>query len=302
MKQYIIRKKNGKSFKYYDKKGNLLHKSKVKPYLNFYIPPAYDNVKINMKKNKVLAIGYDDKSRPQYIYDNKYTKRQSKNKFKKLINFGENYEKIFKKIETDLSSKDKKIREIAIILMLIIDCNFRVGNDKYTRDNKSYGVSTLEKKHIQNDSGELIINFIGKKGVTNKCIIKNDKIKKKLTKKKKQLKKKSDKVFSYKKNGDIFYISANDVNEYLKKLGNFSTKYFRTWNANIEFIKESKKLNNINDCIENVANKLHHTPTICKKDYLNKKLLDFYKKNPKKFKTYFDKDINNKFIQFLKKL
>ena len=50
MKQYIVRKKYGKSFKYYDKRGNLLPKSKVKSYLNFYIPPAYDDVKINMKK------------------------------------------------------------------------------------------------------------------------------------------------------------------------------------------------------------------------------------------------------------
>ena len=40
--------------------------------------------------------------------------------------------------------------------MIIIDCNFRVGNDKYTRDNKSYGVSTLENKHIKNELGEMI--------------------------------------------------------------------------------------------------------------------------------------------------
>ena len=71
----------------------------------FYLSPAYDDVKINMK-NKVLAID-DDKSRPQYIYDNKYTKRQSKTKFKKLINFGENYEKIYKD-RMDLSKKMRK--------------------------------------------------------------------------------------------------------------------------------------------------------------------------------------------------
>ena len=301
MKQYIVRKKYGKSFKYYDKRGNILPKSKVKPYIKFYIPPAYDDVKINMKKDKVLAIGYDDKSRPQYIYDTKYTKRQSKNKFKKLISFGENYDKIYKTISKDLASNHGKTREISMILMLIIDCNFRVGNHKYTRDNKSYGVSTLEKKHIQTESGKLVIDFIGKKGVRNKCVVNNDKIKKKLTKKKNQLKRKSDKLFSYKRDGNKYYVSANDVNEYLKKLGNYSTKYFRTWNANIEFIKESKRAKDMNECIEKVSDKLHHTPSICKKDYLNSKLLEFYKKNPKKFKKYFDKEPNKKFIEFLKK-
>ena len=301
MKQYIVRKKYGKSFKYYDKRGNLLPKSKVKPYLKFYIPPAYDDVKINMKKDKVLAIGYDDKSRPQYIYDTKYKKSQSKKKFKKLISFGENYDKIYKRINSDLMSKNEKQREISTILMIIIDCNFRVGNNKYTRDNKSYGVSTLEKKHIKYDSGKLVIDFVGKKGVKNKCEITNDKIKKKLTKKKNRLKKKSDKVFSYKRDGNKYHVSANDVNEYLKKLGNYSTKYFRTWNANIEFIKKAKTSKDMNECIEHVANKLHHTPAICKKDYLNNKLIEFYKNDPNKFKKYFDKDINKQFIQFLKK-
>ena len=57
----------------------------------------------------------------------------------------------------------------------------------------------------------------------------------------------------------------------------------------------------MNECIEHVANKLHHTPAICKKDYLNNKLIEFYKNDPNKFKKYFDKDINKQFIQFLKK-
>ena len=139
MKEYFIRKKNGKSFKYYDKKNNELKKSSIQNYLNFYIPPGYNNVKINKKKSKLLAIGYDEKNRPQYIYNKNFTNKQSILKFNKLISFGNNYKKIYNKIKKDIYTNfESKEKQIATILMIIIDCNFRVGNEKYEKDNKSY--------------------------------------------------------------------------------------------------------------------------------------------------------------------
>ena len=50
-----------------------------------------------------------------------------------------------------------------------------------------------------------------------------------------------------------------------------------------------------------MADKLHHTPAICKKDYINSKLIEFYKKSPDKFLTLFNNNINKKFINLLKK-
>ena len=297
MNNYFIRKissnKNKKyTHKYYDKNNNLITYNSIKKHLEgFYVPPAYDDVEINMnKKAKVLAIGFDDKNRPQYIYNKTFVIKQSKKKFEKLIEFGYNYKKIYNKINKDLSSrKDTKEKEIATILKIIIDCNFRIGNDKYTKDNNSYGVSTLEKKHIIDKNGKIIINFIGKKGVENECIVKDKKVIKSLKKKKKS---KNKRIFSYKKNNRNFNIQSKDVNKYLKDLGDFTTKNFRTWNANLELIKEliysEDDSNNImKECIKNVAFKLHHTPSICKKNYLDPKLIEFYNNYPDEFIEYF---------------
>ena len=317
MNNYFIRKissnKNKKyTHKYYDKNNNLITYNSIKKYLEgFYVPPAYDDVEINMnKKAKVLAIGFDDKNRPQYIYNKTFVIKQSKKKFEKLIEFGYNYKKIYNKINKDLSSrKDTKEKEIATILKIIIDCNFRIGNDKYTKDNNSYGVSTLEKKHIIDKNGKIIINFIGKKGVENECVVKDKKVIKSLKKKKKS---KNKRIFSYKKNSRNFNIQSKDVNKYLKDLGDFTTKNFRTWNANLELIKEliyydddSKYV--MKECIQNVALKLHHTSSICKKNYLNPKLIEFYNDYPDEFIEYFyaprtkniDVVISEKLTEFL---
>ena len=289
MNDYFIRKKVKNGFRYIDKHNKSISKKSIEKYLTFYIPPAYDNVKINKKKGKVLAIGYDDKNRPQYIYDKSYTESQSKVKFKELKEFGKNYNKIINKIKADLyTNHDSKNKQISMVLMIMIDCNFRIGNDKYTRDNKSYGVTTLEKRHVKNKNGEIIINFIGKKGIKNTCRLTNKKIIKNLTQKKRTIQNK-DRIFSYRNKNKYYNITSRDVNNYLKKMGNYSTKFFRTWNANVLFIKESKKCNTFKECVEKVAKKLHHTPSICNKNYLDPKLINFYKTDIDKFNDYFNK-------------
>ena len=91
MKEYITRHikskyKNNYKYEYLDHRNNHIDKYIVKKLIDgLYIPPAYDDVKINLNQNeKVLAIGYDEKQRPQYIYNKKFTASRSKKKYKKL--------------------------------------------------------------------------------------------------------------------------------------------------------------------------------------------------------------------------
>jgi len=301
MKNYFIRKIKKKTkrnilHEYKDKTGKNVSKKIIKPYLNIYIAPAYDNVKINKNINaKVLAIGYDEKDRPQYIYNTRCIKSRGKNKFKKLIKFGKNLSKILKKIENDYKSKaDSKDKQIAMILKIIMDCNFRIGNDKYTKENNSFGVSTLLAKHIKTNNG-VTVDFVGKKGVQNTCKIENSKMKINLKTKKKKYKNK-EKIFQYTKDGQTYNIKSDDVNDYL---GEYTTKNFRTWSANILLIEYLLKNNCLKDGIEYVAKKLHHTPSICKTNYIDPKLVDFYENNPEKFCEYFKGNKDKQFTDFL---
>tara|TARA_Y100000389_G_C17432798_1_gene503739 strand:- start:804 stop:1709 length:906 start_codon:yes stop_codon:yes gene_type:complete len=297
MRNYIIRKiktkqKNNYTHTYTDKKG----KSIKKPKLNIYIAPAYRDVKINLNPNaKVLAIGKDERDRPQYIYNPKQVKKRCNSKFKKLINFGKNYDKITRHIEQDFSKRgESKNKQIAMILKIIMDCNFRIGNDRYTRDNNSFGVSTLTCKHVKRKKNLVLIDFIGKKGVRNTCVVKNKKIRNNLLTQKKK-KQSDDRIFIH----EGVEIKSTDVNEYLKRLGNYTTKNFRTWGANTELIHSLLDDNDLSQSVDIVAQKLHHTSAICKKNYIDPKLIQFYERNEKKFKTYFRGDVNKRFTQFL---
>ena len=305
MKNYILRKNKGKSHIFYDKRNNLI---KDKKYIDdcisgIYIAPAYDNVKINLnKKAKVLAIGYDDKNRAQYIYNKKFVEKMKKQKFYNLYLFGLQYNKIINDINKNIKlPEDNKLKHICIILKLIIDCNFRVGNDEYMKQNNSYGVTTLKSKHILVNKDKVTIDFIGKKSVRNICSVDNKTIKRHLKKKKKTLKN-NKRIFTCNDTN----INSNDVNTYIKQFGDFSSKDFRTWAANIKLIQYllNSDLDNLDkevkECLEKVSDKLHHTPEVCKKNYIFTELIEFYKKDKIKFKKYFKNNINKQFTNFLK--
>ena len=317
MDKFVIRKitrKVGKKYthKYYDKNNTEIKNKKTieDATKGVYIAPAYDNVKINLNKDeKVLAIGYDEKGRSQYVYNKKYTESQSYKKFDKMILFGKNFVKINNKINDDLYTvKDSKNKQIAIILKLIMECQFRIGNDVYSKKNKSYGTTTLQGKHIKvKNKNELVIDFNGKKNVRNVCTVKNKKLVKTLRQKKRTINN-DDRIFTYRKGEKYYNIKSSDVNKYLKQFGKFTAKDFRTWGANIEFIKELVKNKNseLKKCIENVAIKLHNTPSICKSNYLDPELMEFYKNDKEGFREYFnfktDTSLYNQYIHFLEDL
>jgi DNA topoisomerase-1 len=327
MEQYIVRKITKKSdkkiyHKFFDKKDKeITDKILLKKALEgLYIPPAYDDVKIDLNRShKVHAIGYDEKKRPQYIYNKKYTEKQNEKKFDHMVTFGKKFKKILRKINDDLySPKDSKEKQIAMILKLIMECHFRVGNERYSKKNNSYGTTTLETKHIKIKRNSVEIDFIGKKKVRNVCTVKNKKIIKVLKEKKRTLNK-DDKVFTYRLGNKYHCVQACDVNKYLKQFGKFTTKNFRTWGANVELIVQlSKQSDNceidtkkniqkiLKESIQKVAKKLHNTPAVCKSNYLDPELIKFFTFDCNGFLKHFDdhskENIYKKYIEFLENL
>ena len=322
MKDYITRKikrktKNKYTYSYFDTDGNKVNNKLIKSCLNgLYIPPAHDDVNINLDTdNKIRAIGYDNKGRAQYVYNKKFKEKRSKNKFKHMLKFGDSYKKIIKQINKDLyTEKESKNKQIAAILKIIVECNFRIGNEKYSKENKSYGVTTLENRHVKVGKENITIDFIGKKGVRNTCKIRNKKLSKNLKTKKKILTK-NDRIFIYRIKNKYYNVNSLDVNKYLKQFGNFTAKNFRTWSANIEFISkilkeeivdtETKKKKIISEVLKEVAEKLHNTASVCKSNYIDPYLIETYMDDTKRFYATFrgstnKEDITDGYLELLK--
>uniref|UniRef100_A0A6C0FDS7 DNA topoisomerase n=1 Tax=viral metagenome TaxID=1070528 RepID=A0A6C0FDS7_9ZZZZ len=322
MKEYIKRtikkkRKDKYTYDYRDMDDNKVN-SKIanKVTDSIYIPPAYDDVKINLNpKEKVLAIGYDEKQRPQYVYNKKFTERNSKKKFHKMIEFGESYQKIMNSVRRDLYSEgDTKEKQIAMALMLVVDCGIRIGSEKYKNENDSFGATTLESRHVKVHGDTVSVDFIGKKGVRNKCKMRSKRLSRNLRMKKRTLNK-DDPIFTYRRGNCWYSLKNTDVNKYLKKFGNFSSKNFRTWVANLSFIteilksgdhdSENKRKHNINEAVRRTAHRLNNTPIVCKTNYIDPYLIELYLNDSKRFLGTFKHtstkdEISERYIKLLR--
>jgi DNA topoisomerase-1 len=277
-------------FKYYKympgKEGNadvgseITDEDTINKIKKFKIPPSYDNVVI-LNNKKILAYGYDSKGRKQVIYNSKHIEKQNEQKYDKIQRFDKHFLKIKKQVAKDLKSSDEKNKIIAIIITLILSCGFRIGNIKYEKQNKSYGITTLNYSHIKllNDN-TVSFDFIGKKGVRNQAICKNKYIYAYLSAKLDILAcpecpECPEYIFKYNNRR----ITADDVNNYLmcKLKVNITTKDLRTWNANNLFNKYLHKYRNeknpVKKALELTSFELHNTSNVCKKSYIDPKRL-----------------------------
>jgi DNA topoisomerase IB len=325
-----------KRFIYLDKKNNQIKDAETLTRLKkLNVPPAYTNVKIAATSNNYLqAIGIDDKGRQQYIYNKTFIDNQSRNKYCALKNFGQNITKIRQDVRNVLLN-DKPVttkeKIIALVIYILDNCKFRIGNIHYFNEHESHGVSTLQAKHLSfKSNNELNIEFIGKKGVNNQCILK-DSVSIKLIKELSELTKKkkfsNSFLFNYlDENNNSQLIKPTDINNFLSEYHpDITLKMFRTWGANYIFLEEMiknknefmnifkihslnnnnnskliedisisnnekirKKINResdkiIKEIIKIIANKLHNTPTVSKKSYLDNNLVIIYLQNPKAF-------------------
>jgi DNA topoisomerase-1 len=316
-----------KRFIYLDEKNNQIKDQSILSRIGkLVIPPAYTDIKIADTANNYLqAVGIDEKGRKQYIYNKSFVASQSRNKYCQLKNFGTYINQIRKDVRSimmnDMPVNDKE-KMIALIIYILDNCHFRIGNIHYFNEYQSHGVSTLQIKHLTFTPSEVKIEFIGKKGVLNTCVF-TDALSIKLLKELVSISKKNNHPHNF-----LFYYTDNDKNidtnvdkekdtelQILKPIdiNNFLNKYheditlkmFRTWAANCIFIEEiikNKKLfievanldtskeiiqrktdKLINEILKIIAIKLHNTPSVSKKSYLDDNLVQIYLKNPKSF-------------------
>src|SRR5690606_19155169 len=128
------------------------------------IPPAWNKVEINEKKfGNLLVTGRDGKGRKQYIYHPNYIKRQNSEKFDRIISFAEKLEHM-RRITGQHLRQRKLSREkvMATMLRLLESAFFRPGNESYSKENETYGLTTLRSKHLNIQGDEIIFTYKGK--------------------------------------------------------------------------------------------------------------------------------------------
>ena len=252
------------------------------------IPPAYTDVWICANpKGHIQATGRDDKGRKQYRYHAAFREVRDSAKYEHVTAFAEALPTIRSTVKAHMALHGLPRKKVlATIVYLLETTLIRVGNEGYAKHNQSYGLTTLEDRHVDAHGADLRFEFKGKSNKMWKLKL-HDRRVAKIVKACHDLP--GQHLFQYLDHeGHRHGVSSHDVNDYLREITgrDVSAKDFRTWAGTVlaalalhEFGSidtEAKAKKNVRAAIERVSARLGNTPTICRKCYVHPAVVNSY--------------------------
>jgi len=285
----IRRTPSGKGFSYHDASGALIRDDAILTRLrSLAIPPAWTDVWICPRASgHIQATGRDAKGRKQYRYHEGWISHASEAKFERLTAFARALPKLRKRVDADLNrrgvSRDKVLATAVRLLEITL---IRVGNAQYARQNRSYGLTTLNKRHLDVDGTALTFAFKGKSGVEHEVKVRDRRL---ATVVRSLRELPVQPLFKYRNaDGDLSILTPDEVNAYIRDpLGHqVPAKDFRTWAGTVSAARALREMEppaspteakrKITVCVKAVAGLLGNTPTVCRSSYVHPKVFELF--------------------------
>lgn len=282
-----------KGFFYVDAGGRrVTDKASLERIAQLVIPPAWRCVRVSPHASSSLqAVGIDTTGRVQYKYHPKFSEKQQRKKFSKIVEFGRRLPRLRavtnEHIATEGLSREKVL---AIMMRLINSLYIRVGTDKSVRHYRTYGITTLANRHLTIErGGVLVFEFVGKSHIKHRKVMVDEDLAAAML----ELKDvgPAKKLFHYLDDeGKPRAVCPADVNRYIKEAAGpeFSAKDFRTWGGTLLAAVRLAEIGKAGDerlakknlvrAIKDVAEQLGNTPTVCRSSYIHPDVIAAYER------------------------
>ncbi|PNQ02156.1 DNA topoisomerase IB [Sphingobium sp. SA916] len=274
----ITRRAMKRGWAYFDASGARITDREEIDRLNaIAMPPAYrDCWFCPHPHGHIQATGYDDRGRKQYRYHLDFRAAREAEKYAGCPAFGRALPRLRARIEADLSRRGlRKEKTLAAVVRLLDLAKVRVGNEQYAAANKSFGATTLRRRHVDLRGQALRLRYRAKSGreheltVTDRRLVRFVRAVQDLP---------GQHLFQYlDEEGVARPITSGDVNAYIAEAmgGDFTAKHFRTWGASvIAFETLAAGRVSLKQMIEPVAAALGNTPAISRKSYIHPALIE----------------------------
>lgn len=284
------RRRAGRGFVYLDRDGvRLADAAQVERVRSLAIPPAWRDVWICPSPNgHIQAVGTDDAGRRQYLYHPAWREKRDRLKFDRVLAAAHRLPAARRAIARDLRREGMPLERADALAVRLLDLGyFRIGSDVYADTNGSFGLTTLEKRHVRRRGGRLVFRYEGKSGIEQSVEIEDPDVLEALD----SLRRRrggSERLLAYRDERRWRDLDSAAVNLYLGSLlEDLTAKDFRTWHATVlaasalaasdepgETARSRQRA--VRTAVAEVADYLGNTPTIAKGSYIDPRVLDLY--------------------------
>jgi DNA topoisomerase-1 len=276
-------------FSYYDSRDNrITDEAKLARIEALVIPPAWKDVWISPRPGaKLQATGLDAAGRRQYLYHPGYRARQEQAKYDKLIRFAERLPDLRAAMAEHMDNDTLDRERVSAVAIRLIDVGwFRVGSERYVRESRTYGITTLTKRHVRVRGNRIAVNFRGKHRVQVRTSVLDSELAAAI----KELLALPGgiRLFRYEWEGDLYNLTGKRLNDYVRiYMGEeFTAKDFRTWGGTLtaavglaerglaETDAEAKRC--VAAVMRTVGERLGNTPAVARASYVSPAVVEQY--------------------------
>src|SRR2546423_4257868 len=285
----IRRHRHGRGFTYIGPDGEVIRsREALRRFRTLVIPPAWTDLWICADEGGHLQVtARDGRGRKQYRYHPQFRQQRDGTKFERMFELSDVLWKIRERVESDITlpglARDKIM---ATVVWLLETTLIRIGSDEYRKANKSFGLTTLRRRHVAVVGNEMRFEFKGKSGIQHAVSVTDKRIAR-IIQRCQELR--GEELFKYlDDDGRRQEVDAEDVNAYLQGITGreVTAKDFRTWagtmlaaealRATGPAISKREAERNIVAAVDMTAKRLGNTRSVCRKYYIHPALIEAY--------------------------
>jgi DNA topoisomerase IB len=280
----------GRGFAYLDEHGERLDREHVTRIKALVIPPAWERVWICPdERGHIQAVGVDAAGRRQYLYHPAWREQRDRMKFDRVAEVAGQLPAARAAIAEHISLDGMPRQRAAATAVRLLDKGyFRIGSDAYADANGSFGLTTLEKRHVSRARDRLVFCFVGKSGKEH-CIEIDDPLAVAAVETMRRRRSGGDRLLAYQQARQWRPLDAALVNDYLTESGvvDMTAKDFRTWHATVlaaeslatseeKGATKTSRARAVRATMKQVAAYLGNTPAVARSSYVDPRVVDLY--------------------------
>jgi DNA topoisomerase IB len=285
------RRRAGTGFVYLDEGGTRLSVEDADRVKGLVIPPAWEDVWICPWPNGHLqAVGTDEAGRRQYLYHPDWRVQRDAAKHLRVVELGRVLSRARERVLTDLGTSGMSLDRSCAVAVRLLDLGyFRIGNDVYTEEHGSFGLTTLQRRHVRKQGRTVAFCFVGKSGVEHEITIDDQETVQALEVMRRRRAPAEAKLLAWKDRSRWRELEPDHVNDYVRAATGIeaTAKDFRTWHATVLAAAalaasdepgetRASRKRAVAAAMREVAEYLGNTPALARSAYVDPRVVDAY--------------------------
>jgi len=206
-----------------------------------------------------------------------------------VLKFGKRLPRVRERVLTDLALSEVTLDVGCAVAVRLLDLGyFRIGNDVYTEEHGSFGLTTLERRHVRREAGALVFEFVGKSGIEHRIEVDDPVVVGMLERMRRRRTRTDPSLLAYRDGRRWRSLTPDVVNDYLREASGLeaTAKDFRTWHATViaaaalaeapEAASKTARKRTVAAVMREVSEYLGNTPALARSAYVDPRVVDAY--------------------------